>query len=129
MKHRSMKLIKIKQATLHSICVAAGNTFPKEFIALLGSSRRDGVIDELVVLPSTFGENFSSIRLDLLPFDKSIVGSVHSHPTTSSAPSSADLRVFKKTGETHLIIAYPFSSATIRGFDSDGKELSLEAVE
>ena len=125
-----MKLAtKIKKSTLESICSAARNVYPNEFIALLGSSKRNGTIDELVVLPATFGEDFSSIRFDLLPFDSSIAGSVHSHPDSDARPSSADLQVFKETGETHLIIAHPFSFSSTRAFGANGKALKIEVVE
>jgi proteasome lid subunit RPN8/RPN11 len=121
-------MVKIKKSTLESICEAARNTYPDEFIALIGS-KRYGVIDDLVVLPATFGENFSSIRIDLAPFDDSIVGSVHSHPGKSARPSGADLRVFKRTGKTHLIIAHPFSLENARAFARNGEELELKVVE
>ena len=120
--------MKIKKSTLESICEAARNTFPDEFIALIGS-KQFGVIDDLVVLPATYGKNFSSIRIDLVPFDETIVGSVHSHPGRSALPSKADLHVFRKTGKRHLIIAHPFTFENVRAMDANGKELELEVVE
>lgn len=127
MKSKIIKM-KIKKSTLESICDAARNIYPDEFIALLSSSRKNGIVDELVVLPSTYGKRFAIIRVDLLPFDKSVMGSVHSHPSAYAFPSAGDLHTFKKTGEIHLIIAYPFSFESTKAFDSDGKEIALEAV-
>jgi len=124
-----MKMPKIKKSALEDLCIAARNTFPNEFIALLSSSKRNGIIDEFVVLPAVYGDRFASVRLDLMPVDKSIVGSIHSHPGRSALPSPADLGVFKRTGEMHLIIAYPFSFETARAFDAKGKELAIEMVE
>jgi len=121
-------MVKIKSGTLEAIALAAQNVYPDEFIALLGS-RKKGIIDEFVVLPATFGESFSSLRMDLLPFDKSIVGSVHSHPSRSARPSQGDLLAFPAMGEIHLIIAYPFSLGSARAFDAKGKELVLEVLE
>ena len=120
--------MKIKRKTAESICQAARNTYPNEFIALIGS-REKGTIDDLVVLPATYGSSFSSIRIDLLPFDSSILGSVHSHPGRSALPSKADLRVFRKTGEMHLIIAYPFTFESMRAMNALGQEIELEVVE
>lgn len=108
---------------------AARNVYPKEFIAFLGSTQKNSVIDELVMLPSTFGEGFSSIRMDLLPIDKSIVGSVHSHPSPNAFPSRADKSFFPKTGEIHLIIAYPFNISSIAAFNAKGKPVRVEVVE
>ncbi len=123
------KKILAKRKTLESIAEAAKNVFPKEFIALLGSKNKNSIIDELVVTPATFGDSFSSVYLDLLPFDKSIVGSVHSHPSDNNWPSSADKRFFKKTGKIHLIICLPFNISSIRAFDAEGKEVEIEVVE
>ena len=120
--------MKIKKSALEDICRAASNTFPNEFIALIASSNGKE-IDEFVVLPATYGRNFSSLRIDLLPPDGSVVGSVHSHPSPNAMPSKADVHVFRKTGQMHLIIAHPFSSESTRAFDAEGKELELEVVE
>ncbi|MDD5162824.1 MAG: Mov34/MPN/PAD-1 family protein [Candidatus ainarchaeum sp.] len=125
----NLKKILVKRQTLESIAEASKNVFPKEFIALLGSKSKNSIIDELVIIPATFGDSFSSVYLDLLPFDKSILGSVHSHPSDSNRPSSADKRFFKKTGEIHLIICLPFSISSIRAYDAEGKEIEMEVIE
>ena len=119
----------IKRATAESIAIASRNVFPKEFIAMLGSKGKNNVIDELVVLPSLFGDSFSSIDLNLVPFDKSIVGSIHSHPSPNNNPSSEDKRFFKKTGKINLIISYPFNIGNIAAYNADGKRIELEVVE
>ena len=122
-------MVRIKRNTVEDIAQAARNTYPDEFIALIGDGGGNGIIDELVVLPSTYGRTFSSIRIDLLPFDRSVLGSVHSHPSPNATPSDADLRVFKKTGEIHLIIGYPFNLESVNAFNAAGKQLELDVVE
>jgi proteasome lid subunit RPN8/RPN11 len=123
-------VVKIKRQTLQALVIAAQNTYPHEFIALLGSTqKKSGVIDEFIVLPATFGETFSSIRLDLLPYTSGAIGSVHSHPGPSASPSRGDLSAFRAMGEIHLIIAYPFSFESTKAFDANGKQLQLEVVE
>ena len=119
--------MKIKKSAIENICDAARNTYPNEFIALLGS--KDGVIEELVVLPATYGRNFSSLRIDLLPPDSSVVGNIHSHPSPNATPSKADIHVFRKTGQMHLIIAYPFSSESIKAYNAEGNSIELEVIE
>ena len=118
----------IKRGTLEAVVLAARNTFPNEFLALL-SSKKGKVIDEFVLLPSTYGRTYSSIRIDLLPYDSRVLGSVHSHPGPRASPSRGDLRAFKILGEIHLIIAKPFNFGSVRAFDSAGKEVELEVVE
>ena len=122
-------MITIKRGTLEAILLAARNTFPNEFIALLSSKHGKKVIDEYVLLPSIYGKSFSSIRLDLMPHDENIRGSVHSHPSRFAMPSNADLRAFKAMGETHLIVASPFSLETVRAFDKAGKSIEMEVIE
>jgi proteasome lid subunit RPN8/RPN11 len=119
---------KIKKETLEAICLAARNVYPKEFIALLGRNPKTKIIDEIVVQPATFGEGFSSLDLEMLPFDPNIIGSVHSHPTNNNFPSSADKRFFSKTGQIHLIVSYPFNINNFRAFDIKGKEIEIEIV-
>jgi proteasome lid subunit RPN8/RPN11 len=118
---------RISSATIETIIEAARNTYPDEFIALLGKTR-NREIDEIIVLPATYGNTFSSLRLDLLPYTEKTAGSVHSHPSTSNRPSRADLNFFRELGGIHLIIAFPFNMKTIRAFDSGGKEIVLEVV-
>jgi proteasome lid subunit RPN8/RPN11 len=120
---------RISKDTLEDICTAARNVYPDEFIALVGSGKQNEIIDEIVMLPATFGDRFAMLRIDLIPVDRSVMGSVHSHPSRNAFPSQADLSVFKKTGKMHLIIAYPFSFESIRAFDNSGRELELEVVE
>ena len=123
-------MTSIKRATLEALLLAARNTFPNEFLALLSSTSKNGrVVDEFVVLPAIYGRTYSSVRLDLLPHDSSILGSVHSHPGPRASPSNGDLRAFKALGETHLIIASPFTLETVRAFNAKGNEVRLEVVE
>jgi len=120
----------IKRATLEALLLAARNTYPDEFLALLGIRRKNSkVIDEYVLLPSTYGKTFSSVRLDLLPYNAGTIGSVHSHPSYSPRPSSGDLRAFKSMGKIHLIIAKPFNFGSVKAFDSKGQSVELEVVE
>ncbi len=121
-------MVRIKRKTLEAIIEAARNTYPEEFIALLGS-RGSGAIDEFILLPSVYGTTFSSIRLDLLPYTANAKGSVHSHPGPYARPSKQDLAAFKAMGEIHLIIAYPFSFENSKAFDAEGKQLEIELVE
>jgi proteasome lid subunit RPN8/RPN11 len=119
---------EIKKSVLESISLAAKKVYPNEFISMLGKNE-ENEISELVVLPAVYGENFSSIRVDLIPFDKSIVGTVHSHPSASNEPSQGDLKVFSALGKIHLIICWPFNLSNIRAFSAKGKEIKLKVID
>lgn len=118
---------KIKKATIDSIIMAAKKVYPEEFFSMLGGE--NNIIKELVVVPAIYGENYSSYRLDMVPYDNTIIGTVHSHPNNSNEPSDADLLSFAKTGKVHLIIAYPYELNTIRAFDNKGRDIEIEVIE
>ena len=120
-------MYQIKKQTLESIIMAARNVYPNEFFSMLGGKNR--TIEELVVVPATYGEDFSSYRPDLVPFDRGIIGTVHSHPSVYNSPSNADLESFAKKGEVHLIISYPYTAETIRAFNRKGQKVTLKAIE
>ncbi len=120
-------MYSIKKITVESIIEASKNVFPQEFFSMLGG--KNEVITELVIVPAIYGENFSSYRLDLVPFDRTIIGTVHSHPSRNNSPSKADINSFKKTGKIHLIIAYPYTAETIAAFDENGKETTIKIIE
>ena len=122
-------MIKIKEATVETIIESARNVYPNEFIALLGVTGKEGVIDELVMVPATYGRNYSSIKTWLVPFDRSIVGSIHSHPSVGNSPSKGDLRAFAKFGDVHFIISYPYNLESLRVFNVRGTELEFEVVD
>lgn len=124
-----MQTVKIAKHTIEDIQEAAKKTFPKEFIAMLGSKTGNHTIDEIVVIPAIFGEFHSIIYSHLIPFDRKIIGSVHSHPSSNCRPSEADMQSFRKLGKIHLIICYPFTQNSIKAFDFSGKTIRIEIIE
>ena len=122
-------MARIKKGTLEAVTLAARNVYPNEFLALLSSKKNGNTIDEFVLAPAIYGKTFSSIRLDLVPYDSNIMGSVHSHPIGRAMPSRADLRAFRAMGETNLIIASPFNLGSFRAFNKTGKEIKIEVIE
>ncbi|MBI4043226.1 MAG: Mov34/MPN/PAD-1 family protein, partial [Candidatus Diapherotrites archaeon] len=89
---------RIKQSLLESIMHASKNVYPDEFISLLAVKNDASLLEELVIVPSEYGEAFSSLRSDLIPFDSRIVGTIHSHPSGKGHPSSEDLNAFSRMG-------------------------------
>ena len=121
-------MILIKRDVIETIIEAAKNTYPKEFFALLGSTK-SSIVDELVVVPAIYGYGHTLIRSGLIPIDFNIVGSVHSHPGSSNMPSKADLNSFANFGRIHLIIAWPFNMDTIEVYDINGEKLAWRVIE
>jgi len=124
-----MDSLKIQIGIVESILHSAKHTYPDEFLALLGINHETGIIDELVIVPAIYGKNFSTFRRDLVPFDSKIVGSVHSHPSESNEPSEGDLNSFARTGNYHLIVAYPYSIDNLAAYNAKGNKLKLVIVE
>ena len=107
---------------------AARNTYPEEFAGLLRKNSK-GEVSEVLVIPQTvYGEGHSSINLYNVPYTSGHCGSVHSHTTRDARPSRADLAFFKATGETHIIIAYPFTPQAVRAYDPEGKGIAIKIV-
>ncbi len=122
-----MKVFGIKKATLKMAMEVAKDTYPKEFAAMMRAM--DGVITELLFLPGTIGADRSAtIPLYMKPIDFSIVGSLHSHPSPYPVPSKADLAMFSRTGDVHIIVAYPYTMDSWKAYNRDGKEIELEVI-
>ena len=121
-------MYKIKREVLGAIIEASKNTYPHEFFGVLGGSPGEKIVDELIVVPATYGKNFTLIKTYLIPFDSKMIGTVHSHPSYSSRPSKQDIATFGKMGSIHLIIAYPFNSESFNAFDSKGIKTAIELI-
>ena len=118
----------IKENVMEFILGVSRELYPKEFIChLRGNSE---IIEEAIILPKTiYGRSFSSVREDMKPIDKSIIGSAHSHPAPSYVPSNAVLRFFSKFGFIHLIIRYPYKSINdIAAYNSKGERILLKVL-
>ena len=123
------KLWKIERECLDLIFESAKSVFPKEFGGLLRVDESKRIINEIVLLPGTIsGDSHAIFKMYMRPIDFSLVGTVHSHPSYSFYPSSADLQLFQKFGKVHIITANPFNITSWRAFDFIGKELDIEVI-
>lgn len=122
---------KIEQKCLDLIVESSKSSYPKEFGALLRVDReaKDTII-EVVLLPGTIsGDSHAIFQLHMLPVDYSIVGTVHSHPSSIARPSEADLDLFNHFGRVHMIVGVTsFGNASWRAYDYAGREVSVEIV-
>ncbi|MEM1513361.1 MAG: Mov34/MPN/PAD-1 family protein [Candidatus Thermoplasmatota archaeon] len=121
--------MKIKKECLNTIIESAKEMHPKEFLAFLSVGKKKDIIEEFVIVPQMiYGKRSASFNLAMLPVDKSIVGTAHSHPSGSYLPSIEDLQTFGKSGRIHIIVAYPYNEETWKAYDNMGREITLEVI-
>lgn len=121
------KVTEIDRRVVKLILNASESSHPKEFAGIL---RADGkTITEVLFLPGTHSSDRSAImKLNMLPISSKACGSVHSHPSSNSNPSEADLNLFGKFGQIHIIIASPYDGDSWKAFDRRGRETDLKVV-
>jgi proteasome lid subunit RPN8/RPN11 len=117
----------IRKRTLKMILEVSKSQFPEEFAALLKVD--NGVIKELWLLPGTeSGETSALFRLNMLPREPKVVGTVHSHPSGGCRPSDADLDLFTRFGYCHIIACAPYGLKNWSCYDGNGNRRKLEVV-
>jgi proteasome lid subunit RPN8/RPN11 len=122
---------KITRKCLTLIFESSKSNYPKEFGALLRVDRVDkNTIIEVVLLPGTIsGDSHAIFHLHMLPVDYSVVGTVHSHPSSIARPSDADLDLFNHFGRIHIIVGVsPFGDVTWKAYDYMGHMVSMEII-
>ena len=122
--------VSIPRDLLDTILVGAKQLYPREsFLLLRGKKHKDLVtISDLLVAPfAVHGHGFASYPSHMLPMDFSIVGTVHSHPSGNTWPSSVDLNHL--FGRVLMIVGYPYADERcVAVYGSDGQKLTLNVV-
>ena len=115
--------LKVKNELMQGLLVYSRDMHPREIILLRGKVKEEIEVDEVIIPPSAIhGQGFSMFKPYMIPFDPSILGIVHSHPSGALKPSVYDLNHFY--GRIMMIVAYPYQSVTdIAIFDEKGKEI------
>ncbi|MDA0524503.1 Mov34/MPN/PAD-1 family protein [Methanococcoides alaskense] len=122
-----MKIKGIAMDTLDFILKVSESSSPNEFAGLLQA--KDGVITEILILPGTESSEINAvIKLFMMP-NVTSVGSVHSHPGPNIRPSDADLRLFGKTGNCHIIVGYPYDENSWQCYNADGEPVELPVLD
>ena len=121
------RIKRIRRGCLDLALEAAKGSFPDEFGALL---RVEGdTVTDLILLPGTIqGDAHCILPVYNAPVDRSIQGSLHSHPDPHPYPSDADLELFEHHGTIHLILGEPYGPDDWRAYDHTGQPVSLKAV-
>ena len=122
------KKILIKKELLEGLLALSRDQHPKEILCLLRI--HDGVANEFILPPGAVTSVSSGVFFpSRIPFDSSIGGTAHSHPSGNIHPSIGDLRgVFQKKN-FHFIIGYPYNSfSCVKCFDRNGNEIPFQIV-
>ena len=122
---------KITRKCLTLIFESSKSNYPQEFGALLRVDRVDkNTIIEVILLPGTIsGDSHAIFHLHMLPVDYSVVGTVHSHPSSIARPSDADLDLFSHFGRIHIIVGVsPLGDVTWKAYDYMGQLVSMEII-
>jgi proteasome lid subunit RPN8/RPN11 len=118
---------KIRRSCLELACEAGRASYPQEFASMMRVEK--DTITELVLVPGTIQGNEGAIlHTWMLPVDRSVRGSLHTHPTPHPYPSEADFYMFERSGEIHIIIGAPFGPDDWRAYAHDGTPIRLEVV-
>ncbi len=118
---------KIKREVLKLIMESSKSSYPNEFGAFLRAKYK--IIYEIILLPGTISGGRSVLyNLLMKPIDFTIVGSVHSHPSGFPIPSEADLQMFDRTGDIHIIVAYPFTMDSWKAYNRHGEEIEVKII-
>jgi len=124
------KIVRFEKSVADSILSSALHAYPNEAILLLRgkSAKEEIVINDILIPPlAIHGRGFSNFPRMMLPFDLTIMGVSHSHPSGVLHPSTTDLNHFY--GRIMVITAYPFQSYDdIGAFNSHGERLLHEII-
>ncbi|MHA1147990.1 MAG: Mov34/MPN/PAD-1 family protein [Promethearchaeota archaeon] len=119
--------VLINREFFQSILALCNDQHPREILGML--RMKEGIIREFLLPPGSLrGKNVVVFSPGRIPFDASIAGTVHSHPSGNSSPSPDDISVFKK-GHIHFIVAYPYSYYSTRCYDQNGNTLNFRLVD
>ena len=118
---------RIRERVLDLVLESSKSSYPDEFGAFLRA--KHGIIYEIVLLPGTVsGRGAVLYNLMMKPIDFTIVGTVHSHPSGYPIPSQADLDMFSKTGDVHIIVAYPYTRESWKAYNRNGEEIEVKVI-
>ncbi|MFP4170342.1 MAG: Mov34/MPN/PAD-1 family protein [Methanomassiliicoccales archaeon] len=121
------KVWAVEREVLEMVNESAREIYPREFVATLRAEK--GVITEVMLLPGTIqGTRSGTLMLNMMPIDLSVVGTAHSHPSRSNRPSRADVNLFGRYGNTHIITCLPYDMSSWRAYDYNGREKELKVV-
>ncbi|MEN3061738.1 MAG: Mov34/MPN/PAD-1 family protein [Candidatus Methanosuratincola petrocarbonis] len=121
-----LKQVFVSSEVLEAFLELCREVFPRENIMLIRGKVRGerAEIKEFLIPPfSTYGEGFSSFPTHMIPFDLSIIGIAHSHPSGDNSPSDEDMNNFY--GRVMLIAGHPYSKDSVAAYNSKGIKIEF----
>jgi proteasome lid subunit RPN8/RPN11 len=126
-----VSLLILDRSVVDSILTYAQMVHPREGILLLRGHVKPPktVISEVVIPPrAVHGFGFANFSPHMLPIDRSIIGTAHSHPSGTLQPSVNDLNHYY--GRIMIIIAHPYHSHhNIAAFNRKGLIVNYDIVD
>jgi proteasome lid subunit RPN8/RPN11 len=117
----------IREDALRLMLESAKGALPNEFAGILRAY--DGIVTEVMVLPGTEqGARAALFKFTMLPADRSVVGTVHSHPSGNYWPSGADLELFDRFGAVHIIAGFPYNMHSWQAYDGRGRARDIQVI-
>lgn len=125
-EHPTIKAVR--RSVLQLAAEASKSSHPDEFGAFLRVEK--GTVTELVLgLGTIQGDRHTFLMFHNLPVDRTIRGTLHSHPSPHPYPSDADFALFEKHGVIHIIYGKPYGADDWRAYDHTGTPTRLAVVE
>lgn len=90
--------VRIRRELFEYLLQLARSAYPNEFAGFL--REKDGIFEEVLIAPNQYAGR-RSVFFDtwMLPYDETIKGTVHSHPSPNPWPSAGDLEFSRSLGE------------------------------
>ena len=118
--------LRIPRDLVKGVMELAHGRHPRETILLLrGTMNRNNIeITETLLPPfGVGGKGFATFRTGMLPFDLTLIGTLHSHPSGKLNPSVGDLHNF--FGKVMVIIGPPYETENIAAFNKKGEKITV----
>jgi len=124
-----LSAITIKKDLINGILALCREHHPREILGFLRVDK--GIVSEFILPPGAITSTSSGVYSPgRMPWDLSIDGTVHSHPTGNPNPSQTDLKGVFMRKSFHIIVAYPYNSLNcVKCFDQKGKTIKLQVID
>jgi proteasome lid subunit RPN8/RPN11 len=126
----AIRIVHFEKSVADSILTAAMSAHPRETVLLLqGRKSGDEIRLNSILIPplATYGGGFSVYLGSMLPWDLTIMGAAHSHPSGNPQPSTQDLNHFH--GRIMVITTYPYTDySNLAVYDHEGTKIPHEIV-
>ncbi len=119
---------RIKKRVLEELLEASENSLPNEFACLLGTIKDRKFVEEFIVPRIEASVYSTSIHLQEIPFDDSIVGSFHSHPSGVPEPSSADKKLFTRY-KLNIIVGRSKEGWRVKAFNKNSEKIEFQLID